>query len=115
MPITLPIESPFQHKLNATIANLTWQANQQDAPSQQAINNALHYAIEKRMAARQYYGENKAYLFGLLSDISLAHDDYEKNCFNHVKALDTFEQLKLTILTLIRHETHSNKLKNVAN
>lgn len=115
MTVTLPIKSPFQNKLNATVLELTQQANEYDKHGQQAIQNALHYAIEKRMAARQYYGENKAYLFGLLSDISLAHDDYDKQHADHDKARYTFERLKLTILTLIRYETLSDKLRNVAN
>lgn len=105
--ISMPVYSPFQDKLNALIDALINKSNQIDETGKQAINNVLHFTVTQRFAMRDYSGDNRPYLQGLLKDVSAAYHEYEQACFSHDMAVDTFDKLKRFVLTLLKTEVNN--------
>ncbi len=71
------------------------------------INNVLHFTVTQRFALRDYSGDNRPYLQGLLKDLSAAYNEYEQACFSHDMAVDTFDKLKRFVVALLKKEINA--------
>jgi len=95
------IESPFKTSLEAAVEQIKKSSNKRDKQeSKDAIENALYFAVQKRMMVREYKSDDE-YLAGLLSDISEAQNEFEQVCYQNSLSDEVFLTLKSNVLTLL--------------
>ena len=96
-------QSPFKVQLDDAIHFICDDAIENlNEKNKRSVEDALYFAVKKRMKKRQYEGNEHEYLLGLISDISEAQNEFEQVCYASTQANDTFSRLKNTVLNLIK-------------
>lgn len=94
--------SPLQAKINGGIKSIHTKASKSKSDDyRREVEDALYLAVKKRMKERVYEGDDKAYITGLLSDISEAKFEHQKISFDSDVTSATFRKLQAILMSLL--------------
>ena len=90
------VQSPYHDPILALLKKIVIDAQSlSDSDDQMAVDNALYCAVVKRMSKREYDGDDKAYLAGLISDVSGGKYEFSQVCYDNGYASDAFRELNM--------------------
>ncbi len=77
------VDSPYKDFLEGVVRKIENSLNERGKQEEKdAIENALYFAVQKRMITR-VFESNEEYLIGLLSDISDAQFEFGQVCYKN--------------------------------
>lgn len=103
--------SPFKSHLDKAIKSLYHEMKQQaDFDDARAMENALYYAVKKRMQQTDFMPDQELdYLEALLSDIRQAEIEFGQVCYANANAEEVFDELNQAIVDLLNRAVDENQ------
>ncbi|MCJ8269650.1 MAG: hypothetical protein MJK04_09630, partial [Psychrosphaera sp.] len=95
------VESPYREAIHTLLKKIYFDAQAHtDKDDRMSIENALYCVVTKRMCKRQYDGDSKAYLLGLIDDVSSGKYEFSQVCYDSEYASAVFMNVNMGLTLL---------------